>query len=236
MSLLLALGIAAGILTTIAGMGGGLLLVSVVGVLRGPHEALAITSPALMLSNVQRTWMYRASVDKRVAMLVAAGTAPGALIGGLLLTRLPGALVTALLLATTVIALLRARGLVTLRVGRGALFAAGSAIGALAATSGGAGFLIAPLLMSRGLRGEAYVATISCCAVVLHLGRLLGYGLSGLMHVELLPATGVLVTGLLLGNVGARWLRTQVPAGVEAKLELAALLTTAFCSLVGVVS
>jgi uncharacterized membrane protein YfcA len=234
MSLLLALGIVAGILTTVAGMGGGLLLVSVVGLLRGPHEALALTSPALMLSNLHRTWMFRASVDRRVAMLVAAGTVPGALLGGLLLSRLPGLWVTGLMLATTVIALLRARGLVKLRVGRGALFAAGSAIGALAATSGGAGFLIAPLLMSSGLRGQVYVATISCCAVALHLGRILGYGLSGLLRPELLQPTAVLLAGLLIGNVIASRLRSRIPGTLEPKLELAALLITTLFSLVGV--
>ena len=234
MSLLLALGIVAGVLTTVAGMGGGLLLVAVVGLLRGPHEALAITTPALMLSNLQRTWMYRASVDTRAALTVASGAIPGAFVGGLLLPRLPAALVTALLLTTTVLALLRSQGVVNLRVGKRAMFAAGIAIGALSASSGGAGFLIAPLLMSSGLRGLAYVATVSCCAVALHLGRLLGYGMSGLMHVELLPSIAVLLAGLLLGNLAANRARSSLPNGLSPKLELAALATTAIFSLVGV--
>ena len=232
MSLLLALGIVAGVLTTVAGMGGGLLLVAVVGLLRGPHEALAITTPALMLSNLQRTWMYRASVDTRAALTVASGAIPGAFVGGLLLPRLPAAL--ALLLTTTVLALLRSQGVVNLRVGKRAMFAAGIAIGALSASSGGAGFLIAPLLMSSGLRGLAYVATVSCCAVALHLGRLLGYGMSGLMHVELLPSIAVLLAGLLLGNLAANRARSSLPNGLLPKLELAALATTAIFSLVGV--
>ena len=232
MSLLLALGIVAGVLTTVAGMGGGLLLVAVVGLLRGPHEALAITTPALMLSNLQRTWMYRASVDTRAALTVASGAIPGAFVGGLLLPRLPAAL--ALLLTTTVLALLRSQGVVNLRVGKRAMFAAGIAIGALSASSGGAGFLIAPLLMSSGLRGLAYVATVSCCAVALHLGRLLGYGMSGLMHVELLPSIAVLLAGLLLGNLAANRARSSLPNGLSPKLELAALATTAIFSLVGV--
>jgi uncharacterized protein len=234
MLLFLALGVFAGVLTTVAGMGGGLFLVAVVGILRGPHEALAITSPALLVSNLHRTLMFRKSVDRRVAALLSSGAIPGAILGGLLLPALPSMLVTLLLVATTGLALLRSRGLLTLSPGRNSLVAAGSGIGALAATSGGAGFLVAPVVMSTGLKGLPYVATVSCCAVALHIGRVAGYGMSGLLAASLLPMIGALLVGLVTGNLIAARYRDRIPPEVEGKIELGALVTTAILALVGV--
>ena len=51
---LAALGTIAGILTTLAGQGGGLFLLLAIAALVGPHEALAITAPALLLGNLHR--------------------------------------------------------------------------------------------------------------------------------------------------------------------------------------
>jgi uncharacterized protein len=234
MLVFLLLGIFAGVLTTVAGMGGGLFLVAVVGLLRGPHEALAITSPALLVSNIQRTVMYRHAVDKRVAALLSSGAIPGAILGGLLLPALPSVLVTLLLVMTTALALMRARGLLTISPGRKSLVFAGSGIGALAATSGGAGFLVAPVVMSTGLRGLPYVATVSCCAVALHIGRVAGYGISGLLVAELIPPIAVLLVGLVTGNLIASRFRDKIPDGLESKIELGALVLTAGLALIGV--
>jgi uncharacterized membrane protein YfcA len=234
MLLFLALGIFAGMLTTVAGMGGGLFLVAVVGILRGPHEALAITSPALLVSNLQRTVMFRQVVDRRVAALLSSGAIPGAVLGGVLLPALPSVLVTLLLVATTGLALLRSRGLLNISPGRKSLIAAGSGIGALAATSGGAGFLVAPVVMSTGLKGLPYVATVSCCAVALHIGRVAGYGISGLLVAGLLPMIGALLVGLIAGNLIAARYRDRIPTELESKIEIGALVTTALLALAGV--
>lgn len=234
MLLFLALGAFAGMLTTVAGMGGGLFLVAVIGVLRGPHEALAITSPALLVSNLQRTFMFRQAVDLRVAALLSSGAIPGAVLGGLLLPTLPSALVTLLLMASTALALLRSQGLLDVSPGRTSLVAAGSGIGALAATSGGAGFLIAPVVMSTGLKGRPYVATVSCCAAGLHIGRVAGYGVSGLLAPSQLPWIAALLVGLVTGNLIAARYRDRIPSKVESKIELGALVATALLALLGV--
>ncbi len=233
LALYLALGLCAGVLTTLAGMGGGLFLVAVIGVLRGPHEALAITAPALMLSNLHRTLMFRREIDRRVAGLIALGAIPGALLGGLVLPAIPAAIVSVLLVLTTVAALLRARGLLKLEPGRRSLVVAGSGIGALAATSGGAGLLVAPLVMSTGLRGLAYVSTVSCTAVALHVGRIAGYGAVGLLSVALLPFMVLLLGGLLGGNLLASRLRRYLRPEHEPRIELGALVLTTALALLG---
>ncbi len=118
--------------------------------------------------------------------------------------------------------------------GRKSLVAAGSGIGALAATSGGAGFLVAPVVMSTGLRGLPFVATVSCRAVALHLGRVAGYGISGLLVPGLLPMIGALLVGLLAGNLVAARYRRHMPPKLEGRIEVGALIATALLALAGV--
>ncbi|MBL8948156.1 MAG: sulfite exporter TauE/SafE family protein, partial [Myxococcales bacterium] len=138
------LGLVAGVLTTLAGMGGGLFLLVALGLVYGPHVALAVTTPALLVSNLHRAWLFRADVDWRMARLVALGVMPGAIVGALLLPALPDVVVAALFTASTGFALLRATGRVRIDPKPRWITAYALAIGALAATSGGAGMLIAP--------------------------------------------------------------------------------------------
>ena len=49
--LLAALGIAAGLITTVSGFGGGMLLVSVLALVWDPLSALTVTSVALLIGN-----------------------------------------------------------------------------------------------------------------------------------------------------------------------------------------
>ena len=48
------LGVLAGALTTVAGLGGGMLLIYALAALGDPHVALAATAPALLVGNLHR--------------------------------------------------------------------------------------------------------------------------------------------------------------------------------------
>lgn len=231
--ILMALGILAGVLTTLTGMGGGLFLVVVVGLLLGPKEALVLTSATLLVSNAHRAYLMRSDLDRSVAFAVASGALPGALVGALLLPSIPESVIAFLLAGSTAIAILRARGHLKMAPRRGALTSFGAVIGAMAATSGGAGLLVAPLVMSTGLRGAKYVATVAVCAVAMHIGRVVGYGSVGLFHAESLPLMGFLLTGLIVGNLFGRRLRGKLTPAIESKLEIGALALTSSLSVLG---
>src|SRR5437763_7963450 len=99
---LAALGLAAGLLTTLAGQGGGLFLLLATSAVLGPHAALALTAPALLVGNAHRALLLRRSVDRRVAARMIVGALPGALVGGALAGVIPSGALRALLLALTV--------------------------------------------------------------------------------------------------------------------------------------
>lgn len=224
MFVLAVLGLVAGILTTLAGMGGGLFLLVALGLVYGPHVALAVTTPALLVSNLHRAWLFRADVDWRMAKLVAMGVMPGAIVGALLLPALPEVVIAALFTASTGFALLRATGRVRIDPAPRWITAYALGIGALAATSGGAGMLIAPLVLSSGATGARYVATVAIGAVAMHLARVIGYGTVGVLVPAQLADAAVILVGLLAGNLIGRRLRGRLGATTERNIELGALL------------
>lgn len=228
--LLVALGLAAGALTSLAGQGGGLFLLIVCTALRGPHAALAMTAPALLLGNLHRAWLYRRTIDRPIAMRMTLGGLPGALAGGLVAGAMPERIFDVILVGTTALAIAKALGFIRFSVPRGALAPAGFGIGAMTGTAGGAGVLLAPVLLSSGLSGATYVGTASVVAVVTHIGRVAAYGTVGLFSgpegggARTLIAALALALAIFGGNALAERVRPRLSTRACVRLEYAVLV------------
>lgn len=232
-ALIALLGAAAGVLTTLAGLGGGMALMVALSLLQSPTVALASTAPALLLGNVHRMSMFREQVDRRVAVAFAVGAMPGALVGGLLAAALPETVLRCIMVAMTAAALTRALGWWRWQPPAASLVPAGFAIGAVAATSGGAGLLAGPLLMAAGLRGEAYVATSAAAAASMHVGRLLAYGFGGLFDERVLVYAAVLSVTILGGNLLGKHLRAVIGPAQGQRIEMGAMVLAVGLAMAG---
>jgi uncharacterized protein len=229
----LLLGLVAGALTTVAGQGGGLLLLLACSTLVGPHAALAITAPALLLGNLHRALLLRAYIDRPVATRMIAGAIPGALAGGLLAGVTPAWVLRVLLVVMTALAIAKALGYVRFAVPYKALVPAGAILGAMTGTAGGAGVLFAPVLLSAGLTGRTFVATSSTVALATHIGRVAGYAGLGLFERSLLGPTVVVAAAIFAGNaLGGRLQDLLSPARATA-IEYATLVVCVVLSVAG---
>lgn len=204
---LIPLGLLAGGLTTLAGLGGGLLLTLALAAVGDPAHALAMAAPALLIGNLHRIALFRAHIDRELALRFVAGAAPGALIGGLLMVSLPPLLLRGLLLAAAMLAVGQQLGWPRWRPRRGVLAPVAFAAGAMTATSGGGGLLLGPLLLTAGLRAERFVVTASLVAASIHLARIVGYGAGGLVTAETLLGSALIAVSILAGNLVGRRLR-----------------------------
>lgn len=228
-------GFLGGVLTSMAGLGGGILLLLGLSAVWTPAVALATTAPAMLLSNLHRLWMLRTEVDRSIAKGFALGAIPGSFAGGLLVAKTPEVVLRWLMVAMTVLAMGRALNLYEWRPRAGAMVPAGVGIGAISATVGGAGLLVGPLFLSAGLTGKRFVATIAAGAVALHVGRVVAYGLGGLVTRETLTYAAVLTGSLMLGNVAGLAIRDRVLDDTRAqRLEFGALFVCVGLSLFGV--
>ncbi len=235
------LGLLAGALTTLAGQGGGLFLLIACSALAGPHAALAITSPALLLGNLHRAFLFRAHIARRIAVRMVLGAVPGALAGGLLTGVTPGWTLRVMLVVLTALAIAKAAGLLRFSVPERALLPAGAVVGAMTGTAGGAGVLFAPVLLSVGLTGAAFVATSSTVAVATHLGRVAGYAGLGMFDRRLLGPTVAVACAIFAGNAlgerihafGAALRGATGWAKVRSVLESATLVLCVLLSALG---
>jgi uncharacterized membrane protein YfcA len=226
------LGILAGVLSTVAGLGGGVFLVLSVSLLRDPQTALAITTPGLLLSNLHRFAVYRKHLNRKIGGIFMLGAFPGALIASLFTVAMPALAVRIILVMVTALALVRAFGWWRWTPGPRSLAPAGLATGAIGASSGG-GIMIAPILLAAGVQGDAVVATASLSAVVIHVGRVLGYGLTGFITTSTLYESAVLAIALVIGNLVGQRMRGKLSERASERLTYGTMVVCTLIAIAG---
>ena len=92
---------------------------------------------------------------------------------------------------------------------------------------------MSPLLLATGLRGAVYVATGAASAVALHVGRIAGYGLGGLVTRETLAASLVLAAAILLGNGVGQRVRGRLDPRLSTRIEFGVLIVCVALALAG---
>lgn len=224
---LLGYGLVAGLLTTLAGQGGGLFLLLVLSLRMGPHQALALSSPALLFGNAHRVFTGWRHIDRTIAPRFVLGALPGAMVGGSFASAMPSSALRLVLILTTALAVAKAAGWVRFTLPARSYPAFGLGVGWLTGTSGGAGVLLSPVLLSTGLTGSRYIATQSLIAVAIHVGRTGSYAYAGLFRELSLLHLAAVTLAIFLGNALADRLKVHVSARA---LSLTEYGTMAVCA------
>ena len=227
------LGVVAGTLAGLLGVGGGLVLVAALAwllPLRGvPHEFAMQAALATSLASIVLTAFSSATAHARrggVLWPTVRTLLPGLLIGGwlgsLLATHLPGnvlrwgvAIYCFLAGTQLLFGKPRSRAGVAADAPRDMVIgAAGFGIGALSALVGiGGGSMTVPLLIWRGVAPVRAVGTSSACGVAIGLASAAGYALHGpvgglpqgsLGFVYLPAAIGIALASVVTAPLGAR--------------------------------
>lgn len=235
LAILALLGLVAGTLTTVAGLGGGLMLVSVLALMRGPLEALTLTAPALLLGNVHRVWMFHSAIDRSVAVPLVTGAGIGAFVGALLVVGLAPAFVQSLIVLVTLYAVAKEAGYVDFRPSGRWLFPTALGVGVIASGSGAA-VVVAPVLVAGGLVGEAFVATGAAVAIAIHSGRIAAFGMEGALDANGLMQSAVLAAMILTGNIAGRSLRVKLGEPMCRKVTMVALVGSVIAGIAGFVT
>ena len=89
------------------------------------------------------------------------------------------------------------------------------------------------MLLSAGLTGAAYLATMSLSAVSMHVGRLVAFGTSGRVDPQDLVTAAVLAGCITVGNAGGRWLRGRAGDTLIGHLEVGTAASLVVLALAG---
>jgi uncharacterized membrane protein YfcA len=248
------LGVAAGLLAGLLGVGGGLVLVAALVLLlpaqgvatdKLMQAALATSLASIIVTATASAWAHhrRGSVDWPSFRWLAPGLVAGAWAGSELATRLDGQLLRVGVAAYCLLAGLQLltdwprtsapRPPLPASAGLGL---AGLCIGVVSALVGiGGGSMSVPVLIWRGQPAVRAVGTSSACGVLIGLAAAGGFGLRA--HVEgmppaslgyvFLPASiGVAITSVLAAPYGAAWAH-RLPARTLKRVFAAFLVLMA---------
>jgi len=177
------------------GIAGGFLMAAAAALVLEVKVVIPVLSIALLISHSARALFNIKQFDKHAFLHIAIPALPFIVVAALIYGRLSNVMIS-LVLGTIVllsIPLRRYANAWQLTPSNPALWVAGGMYGSIAGVAIGPGMLLMPVLMSLGLKKEAFVSTIAVIALTANITRASIYGFTDLL------APSTLLLGLLIG-------------------------------------
>lgn len=184
-------------LSAIIGMGGGLLLISIMSAFFPPAVLIPLHGIIQFGSNVSRSIAYAAYINWKMSIPFAFGSVVGATIGSQLLITIP--LKPYYLTLGTMIILLTWMPKTSVPNFKGKFFFLGSGASFLSLFVGATGPFLAPFFLRESLDKHSLIATKALCQVTVHTTKLIVFFSVGFV---LGPYLYLILGMLLAGFVG----------------------------------
>lgn len=198
-------------LTAVVGLGGGLLLIAVIALVLPPIAVIPVHGMVQLCSNLSRAWFGRADIVYSLLLPFGVGVFLGSLVGFPILKAYP---VTYLPLPLGVFILLltwlpQGPGLIRLP---GKFFSLGVLNGFVTLFVGATGPLNMPVLLRHGLDSSRAVATMAALMSIVHLLKIIIFGLIGFAFSSYLPLIGAMIVSVTAGSWVGTHLRRRTPS------------------------
>ncbi len=210
---LLSIGIAAfltSILSALAGLGGGIILLAVIAQFFAPTVAIPIHGGIQLASNSSRAVLLRRHIRWPPALWGSLLLFPASLVGVAVATSVPESLLRlAMGLFVLIVvwrpSLLKWRG--AQKLPDRAMLGVGAVSGFLSATIGASGPVTSPFFKAVTTTHTAFVATAAATQVFAHGSKLTAFALADFDVIEHLDVIGIGIVGVVAGSwVGTRLL------------------------------
>jgi uncharacterized protein len=222
-------------LSSVGGIGGGVLMMLVFTAMFGLQVAVPMVTLTQLASNGGRVWFNRADVQWRIIGWHALGAVPFALGGGLLFANAPVELLKRLLGASLIAMAIwrRLRPNLT-KPGERMFIAIGGATGLGSSLLGAAGPMTAPFILAYGLVGSAYVGTEAAASLVIHLTKVAAYATGGLLSLEVLWLGAALVPAVTAGTWAGKKMLVRMSSRLFVVVTEVGILVAGILLLVGI--
>jgi uncharacterized protein len=234
---LVATGGVAGALAAVAGFGIGSLLTPVLAIATGTKLAVAAVAIPHLIGTLQRFWILRRHVDRRVLVWFGLTSALGGLLGALLGTQGSNralAVVFGIVVAAAGVSELT-RWMERVRWGRRAAWVAGLLSGLLGGLVGNQGGIRSAALLGFEVPKESFVATATAIALFVDAARLPVYlAVQGPAILAIWPLLVVASIGVVVGTaIGTRALDRMQGRTFHRVVGVALLVLGAWMALGG---
>ena len=218
--------LAASIMGGMAGLGTAIVMIPVLTLAVGIHEAVPIIAVAVTMQTFSRIWVNRASIDYRVARWFVAGALPASVLGAVLFANAPaGILARGLGIFLLLVVVYRHSPASQMRIGPRGFLGVGAGQGFLSALFGGAGPFGAPFFLAYGLVRNAFIGTVALAMVAINFVKIAVYSSYSLLDgraltialgIGLIMVVGAYVGGVLVRRISDRAFVCSVEAVMVA--------------------
>jgi len=211
------------ILSAVAGLGGGVILLLVIAQFVAPTVAIPIQGSIQLVSNGSRAALLRQQISWPVVGWVSILLFPASLLGVAVATSLPDVVVRLVLAGFVVVLAWRPDMLKasaprsrTATDAKPMLAGVGAASGFLNTTVGASGPVTSPFLKAVTASHKAFVASAAMTQVLAHISKLIAFSAQGWSITDHLDMIGVGVIGVIAGSwVGTRFLDRVSETGLD---------------------
>lgn len=221
--------LATSILSAVAGLGGGVILLVVIAQFVAPTTAIPIQGAIQLASNSSRAWFLRADVAWPPVGWSSILLLPSSLVGVAVATSLPEDAIR-VVLAVFVLVLAWRPSVLKWRGGtdlpRSALVGVGGLSGFTNTTVGASGPITSPFFKAVTATHVAFVATAAVTQVLAHAAKLIAFTADGWEITEHLGVIAIGIVGVIIGSrIGTRLVGrlSEAHLGMIFRLVLTAL-------------
>lgn len=208
------------VISAVAGLGGGIILLAVIAQFRPPVEAIPIHGGIQLVSNGSRAVILRRNVNWSAVAHGSVLLFPAALLGVAVASSIPESATRLVMAAFMLVVTWRPSLLRWDRPGRTnrSLIPVGALSGFLSATVGASGPVTSPFYRAVTVSHQAFVATAAATQVIGHLAKIVGFALDGFDPLDHVAVIAIGIAGVLVGT----WVGTNLLSRVD-ETRLAAI-------------
>ena len=200
-SVLLAVGFVAGLLSGAVGFGGGMILLPVLTSFYGVEVAVPVSTIAQLLSNLSKMGMGWRNIEWRQVGRFLILAAPLTALGAFGFAVVPKDPMTRVLCVFLIVfALMKILGKLTLPKKPATMIVGGGITGLINGLLGISGPLSSAVFLTLGLSPVAYIASEATAATAMHLIKIAMYGKLKLMNGEIFLCGLTIGLAMMLGN------------------------------------
>jgi len=193
---------------SVAGFAGALLLSVCLAPLIGVRAVVPVVALAMIISNVNRIWLFRSHVNWRAYGAIMITGFPGIVFGAVVYLYLSVKAIAFVMGCFLIISIVLRRIFKkrNYSVGLGGLSAVGVVYGVVSGTVFGGGLILGPFFLGAGIVGQGLVGTVAALGLTLNVTKTLVFGVGDLLNQEMI-ALGVIV-GLctIPGGLLGKWI------------------------------
>jgi len=193
---------------SVAGFAGALLLSVCLAPLIGIREVVPVVAFAMIISNINRIFLFREAIDWKAYRAIMMTGLPGIIVGAVVYLYLPVKAIAVVMgcFLLVSIPLRRVFKKRNYKVGYRGLSVVGIVYGVISGTVFGGGMILGPFFLGAGIVGQSLVGVVAALGLTLNITKSIVFGAGSLLDRELMSLGLLVGVCTIPGGMLGKWI------------------------------